>query len=62
MVFWNGVGISVTKKTVSTYKKFLDKSGKSPRARYDAIIKDFAMFNFAMKQRDYIAKMICSPS
>lgn len=47
---------SVTKKTVSTYKKFLDESGKSPRSRQDAIIKVSAMFNFAMKQRDYIAK------
>ncbi|EOW9564420.1 tyrosine-type recombinase/integrase [Enterobacter hormaechei] len=47
---------SVTKKTVSTYKKFLDKSGKSPRSRQDAIIKISAMFNFAMKQRDYIVK------
>ncbi|SSW87640.1 Uncharacterised protein [Klebsiella pneumoniae] len=27
---------SVTKKTVSTYKKFLDKSGKSPRSREGA--------------------------
>lgn len=47
---------SVTKKTVSTYKKFLDESGKSPRSRQDAIIKVSAMFNFAMKQRDYIEK------
>lgn len=47
---------SVTKKTVSTYKKFLDNSGKSPRSRQDAIIKVSAMFNFAMKQRDYIEK------
>lgn len=47
---------SVTKKTVSNYKKFLDDSGKSPRSKQDAIIKVSAMFNFAMKQRDYIAK------
>lgn len=47
---------SVTKKTVSNNKKFLDKSGKSPRSRQDAIIKVSAMFNFSMKQRDYIAK------
>ncbi|MBM3073322.1 phage integrase SAM-like domain-containing protein [Lelliottia sp. RWM.1] len=47
---------SVTKKTVSTYKKFLDDSGKSPRSKQDAIIKVSAMFNFAMKQRDYIEK------
>ncbi|WP_449547373.1 tyrosine-type recombinase/integrase [Lelliottia amnigena] len=47
---------SVTKKTVSSYKKHLDESGKSPRSRQDAIIKVSAMFNFAMKQRDYIEK------
>lgn len=47
---------SVTKKMVSNYKKFLDDSGKSPRSKQDAIIKVSAMFNFAMKQRDYIAK------
>ena len=47
---------SVTKMTVSNYKKFLDDSGKSPRSKQDAIIKVSAMFNFAMKQRDYIAK------
>ncbi|EOT1171102.1 tyrosine-type recombinase/integrase [Cronobacter dublinensis] len=48
--------VSVTKKTVSNYKKFLDESGKSPRSKQDAIIKVAAMFNFAMKQRDYIEK------
>lgn len=47
---------SVTKKTVSNYKKYLDESSKSPRSRQDAVIKVSAMFNFAMKQRDYIEK------